>query len=244
MSKVGPVEGGAETIIKALLAVAGDGTTVVMPAYPMPSTMYEWMNDPTPFDLRTSPSRMGIITEVFRKMPGVARSAHPSHSVAAYGPRATMYTGDHHKVTKSCGPGFPFRVLTDSGGDILCLGTGVGKITNYHVVEDYLDDFPLSVYIDMRMSKEVIFEDGHSERVEITVGNSRMSPWRVDNFKPKEMEYFRHLKSYGVVKEALVGRAKAHLIDGEGFHRMMVDLVRKGITIYHQPKLGFLSTIL
>jgi hypothetical protein len=66
----------------------------------------------------------------------------------------------------------------------------------------------------------------------------------VDNFKPKEMEYFRHMKSYGVVKETIVGQANAHLIDGEGFHHMMVDLVSKGVTIYHKPQLGFLSTFL
>jgi hypothetical protein len=52
------------------------------------------------------------------------------------------------------------------------------------------------------------------------------------------------MKSYGVVNEELVGLARTHLIDGEAFHRMMVDLVRKGITIYHQPQLGFLSAIL
>jgi aminoglycoside 3-N-acetyltransferase len=237
LSRIGKVEGGAEAVIRALLAAIGPDGTLVMPAYPMPSTMHEWMQDPAPFSIANSLSRMGAITETFRKMPGVRRSAHPTHSVAAYGPEAELYTSDHHKALTPCAPGSPFRIHTDRCGDILCLGTGVGKITAYHVVEDYLDDFPLSVYLSSRMAKDVILADGTRNRVEITVGNPRLSPWRVDNFKPKEIEFSGHLRSYGAVMEGRIGQARSHLINGARFHEMMLDLTGRGITIYHQPLL-------
>ena len=125
-----------------------------MQAYPMPATMYEWMRDPEPFCLASSPSRMGALTEVFRKMPGVIRSAHPTHSVTAYGPAANTYTRNHHNLPDAvCGGLALPRIHTDCGGDILCIGTGVGKITSYHVIEDYLDDYPPSVYLEKRMAK-------------------------------------------------------------------------------------------
>jgi aminoglycoside 3-N-acetyltransferase len=238
LSRIGPVEGGALAVIRALVAVAGPQATIIMPAYPMPATMYEWMRDPAPFCLRRNPSRMGALTEVFRTMPGALRSAHPTHSVAALGPAAEIYTRDHHKSATPCAPGTPFRIHTDRGGDILCLGTGVGKITSYHVVEDYLDDFPLAVYLKHRMAKDVILTDGSRQKVEIVVGNPRLSPWRVDNFKPKETEFLGHLRSYAAVTEGKVGLATSHLIDGLSFHAMMLDLTRKGITIYHKPLLG------
>lgn len=244
MSKIGPVQGGAETVIRALQVVGGPDATLVMPAYPMPSTMAQWMRDPAPFHVGDSPSRMGILTEVFRKMPGVLRSAHPSHSVAALGPNAAAYTAEHHKVATPCGAGSPFLVHTQRGGDILCIGTGVGKITSYHVVEDHLEDFPLPVYLGQRMSKRVIFPDGRHERIEILVGNARLSPWRVDNFKPKEVEFLAHLRGYGACKEGKIGDAASHLIDAARFHAMMVDLAGKGITIYHRPKLELLSNLL
>jgi len=238
LSKIGPLEGGAETMIRALIAVVGPESTIVMPTYPMPATMHEWMTDPTPFCLATSPSRMGALTEVFRGMHGTLRSAHPTHSVAAYGPAAELYTCDHHKVVTPCAEGSPFRIHNDRGGDILCLGTGVGKITSYHVVEDYLDDYPLPVYLDQRMAKDVIHSDGLRSRVEIVVGNPKLSPWRVDNFKPKETEFLGHLRSYAVMQEGKIGSATSHLIDGVRFHEMMLDLTRKGTTIYHLPRFG------
>lgn len=238
LSKIGPLEGGAETMIRALIAVVGPESTIVMPTYPMPATMYEWMTDPTPFCLATSPSRMGALTEVFRGMQGALRSAHPTHSVAAFGPAAELYTRDHHKVVTPCAEGSPFRIHTDRGGDILCIGTGIGKITSYHVVEDYLDDYPLPVYIDRRMAKNVILSDGVQTRVEIVVGNPKLSPWRVDNFKPKETEFLGHLRSYEVLREGKIGCASSHLINGGRFHEMMLDLTHKGTTIYHLPRFG------
>jgi aminoglycoside 3-N-acetyltransferase len=244
MSKIGVVDGGAQTVIEALRSVAGPDATLVMPAYPMPSTMSQWMRDPAPFRVSESPSRMGILTEVFRKIPGVLRSAHPSHSVAALGPNAAAYTSDHHKVATPCGPGSPFLVHTERGGDIVCIGTGVGKITSYHVIEDHLEDFPLPVYLGQPMSKTVIFPDGRNERIEILVGDARLSPWRVDNFKPKEMEFLAHLRTYGACTEGRIGDAASHLIDVTRFHAMMVDLAGRGITIYHRPKLGRLSNLL
>ena len=238
LSKIGPVDGGAETIIRALIQILGPDATLIMPAYPMPATMYEWMRDPTPFCLASSPSRMGALTEVFRKMPGVLRSAHPTHSVAAYGPAAELYTNDHHKVVTPCAAGSPFRIHTDRGGDILCIGTGVGKITSYHVIEDYIDDYPLAVYLNARMAKNVILADGVRDRVEIVVGNPKLSPWRVDNFKPKEAEFLGYLQSYAALREGRIGHAACHLINGVRFHAMMLDLTRKGVTIYHRPLLG------
>jgi aminoglycoside 3-N-acetyltransferase len=238
ISRIGPVEGGAEAVIRALLAAIGPDATLVMPAYPMATTMHEWMSDPAPFSLTESPSRMGALTEVFRKMPGALRSAHPTHSIAALGPAAPLYTRDHHKIATPCAPGSPFRVHADRGGDILCLGTGVGKITSYHVIEDFLEDFPIPVYLDRRMTKEVVFPDGSREPVAIMVGNPRLSPWRVDNFKPKEREFLGHLRSYGAVREGQIGLAPTHLLNGVRFHTMMLALVAKGITIYHEPRLG------
>lgn len=238
LSKIGQIEGGAETVIRALIRVVGPDATIIMPAYPMPATMYEWMSDPAPFCVRSSPSRMGALTEIFRKMPGALRSAHPTHSVAAYGPAAELYTRDHHKLLTPCAAGSPFRIHIDRGGDILCIGTGVGKITSYHVIEDYLDDYPLPVHLDKRMTKDIIDAYGTRRPVEVIIGNPKLSPWRVDNFKPKQVEFLQHLRNCKAIQEGRIGQAVSHLISGVRFHEMMIQLTRMGITIYHQPRFG------
>jgi aminoglycoside 3-N-acetyltransferase len=243
MSKLGPVQGGAVAVIRGFQAVAGPEATLIMPAYPTPATMSQWMHDPAPFHMAESPSRMGILTEVFRRMPGALRSAHPSHSVTALGPNARDYTAAHHQAETPCGPGSPFLIHAERGGDILCIGTGVGKITSYHLIEDQLEAFPLRVYPGERMGKLVIFPDGRRERIEVRVGDSRLSPWRVDNFKPKETEFLSHLRSFGACKEGRIGEAACHLIDAARFQAMMAELAHRGITIYHRPRWARLSNL-
>ena len=174
-------------------------------------------------------------------MPDVLRSARPSHSVAALGPNAPAIPPSITRPPRRAVPDRPFSSIRSGA---LCIGTGVGKITSYHVIEDHLDDFPLPVYQDERMAKLVAFADGRHERIEILVGDVRISPWRVDNFKPKKIEFLAHLRGCGACKEGKIGDAASHLIDAAQFHAIMVDLARKGITIYHQPKFVWLSNFL
>ncbi|HUT31888.1 MAG TPA: DUF4910 domain-containing protein [Planctomycetota bacterium] len=89
VSQFGYVEGGADAVIEALHDAIGPEGTLAMP-----TLSYSWVGRP-PYDPATTPSRVGAITEVFRKRPGVLRSPHPSHSVAAFGPRAAEITSGH-----------------------------------------------------------------------------------------------------------------------------------------------------
>ena len=216
LSRIGRPEGGANTIIDVLRAAIGPDATLIMPAYPMSVSMFDHMRDPSPFDMIHSPSRMGALTEIFRKIPEALRSAHPTHSIAALGPSAALYTSSHHKSPQLCGPGSPFDIQAQRGGYILALGTGVGKITAYHWIEDHMGHFPLRVHLPERMAKEVIFPDGHSETIEIEIADPKLSPWRIDNFQPKEteilavlemeMEYSRVLPpSYGLIPDIVKG---------------------------------------
>lgn len=89
LSEFGYVHGGADTVIEALLEAIGPDGTLAMPALSC-----SWLGRP-PFDPKTTPSRVGAITEAFRRRPGVLRSPHPTHSVAAFGPNAAAIVRDH-----------------------------------------------------------------------------------------------------------------------------------------------------
>jgi aminoglycoside 3-N-acetyltransferase len=205
----------------------------------MPGAMYEWMVSQEAFDAAKTKSRMGAFTEHIRSSPGAKRSAHPTHSVVAIGPRAVQYVAEHHEDVTPAGPLSPFSKHMQNGGQILCLGTGVGKITSYHVVEDIMEDFPVRPYLDVPMTKAVVFENGESRVVETRVHNPRLGPWRVDNFKPKEDEIRRLLLARGVLREGRVGAARASLIDAAGLLTCLKEWARNGTTIYHHPMLSY-----
>ncbi|MBL4847125.1 MAG: AAC(3) family N-acetyltransferase [Planctomycetes bacterium] len=232
MSKLGFVEGGPRAVIDALCEVVGPNATLLMPAYPMKSTMLAHMRDAAPFDMVADTSTMGKITELFRNRPGALRSAHPTHSVAALGPHAQLYTATHHKSGSPCGPGSPFRLLAERGGAILCIGTGVGKVTSHHNIEDLVDDFPLEVYSKGVFTKPVIFPDGHTEEVEVRVHDPVLSSRRIDSNKSVELEFLAEMKSFARVIEGKVGKATTHLFDARDLDAVNRERLQRGKTIY------------
>jgi len=233
MRKIGHVDGGADTLIAAVRAVLGPDATLLMPTYPLTKGAVEHMQDPTPFDVRTDRSTMGRITNTLMAMPGALRSAHPTHSVTALGPDALAYTKDHHRTPTPCGPGSPFWRLSEKGGQILCIGIGVGKVTSHHVIEDKVDAFPIDVYFPEKLEKKVIFADGHEEVIEAKAHDERWTLYRVDNDEAAYNEVYAAMKAARIVKEGPVGRAEGHLFRADDLDRVLGDrLEREGTTIY------------
>lgn len=233
-SRVG-VDGGPDTLIDVITDFMDPRVTILMPAYPMGGTALEWMASPEPFDVQNSPSKMGALTEVFRKRKGTLRSLHPSHSVCAAGPEAEFYIKDHHTSVFPCGEASPFARLAERNGQIICIGSDVGKVTAYHVAEDVNPNFPVQVRLPRPMTKMVL-NNGQSLSVETMVGDPALSPWRVDNFAPKLEEFRGHMKEYGCLKVGRLGYAEMNVIEAKGFLDMLNKLAKTGTTIYHRPR--------
>jgi aminoglycoside 3-N-acetyltransferase len=130
LSALGEVEGGAETVIQALLEVLGPEGTLVMPA----------MTGDAVFDLENSPTNVGKIPETFRHWPGVVRSLHPTHSVCAIGARAEALIEGHINEPSAVGPGSPWGKLAElSDGYVLLIGVDQDRNTLLHYAEDLVD---------------------------------------------------------------------------------------------------------
>ena len=203
-----------------------------MPVYPMQMSMIDTMRDPTPFDVAGDRSYMGKITEVFRQMPNVKRSAHPTHSVAVLGPDADVYVAHHHESRSPCGRGSPFRMLSERKGQILCIGTGVGKVTSHHTIEDLVDNFPLDVYLPEPMSKTVRMPDGKTVQVEVLVHNPKLGPLRCDSHEGICAELLAEMKQRHIIREGIVGRAISHVFGAAELDDMHRDRLKRGKTIY------------
>jgi len=107
MSYFGYVEGGPDTVIDAFLEVLGPRGTLVMP------TMTFSRQGVEPFDRKRSPSKVGLISETFRQRPGVLRSGHVSHSLAALGPKARAIVRGHTHMKPLFAKGTPWARLYD-----------------------------------------------------------------------------------------------------------------------------------
>lgn len=99
MKSIGAVEGGADTVLDALMEFFAEGLLL------LPTHTWQFIDQDHPvFDVRRSPCCVGILPELFRQRPGVVRSLHPTHSIAAYGRGAAEYLQGSWKTTPPAPP--------------------------------------------------------------------------------------------------------------------------------------------
>lgn len=135
LRRLGEVEGGADTVIAALLDALGGSGTLAMPTH-----TWKVVNRAQPvFHQALTPSCVGALSEVFRLRPGVGRSQHPTHSLAACGPRAAELLAGHERDPTPCAAGGPYHRLCAWGGKVLIIGADLACCTLFHGCEQWVD---------------------------------------------------------------------------------------------------------
>ena len=135
-------------LVNELMAYCGSQRTLAMPAFVLGGRYYDPIDyyKSHSFDVRRTISEMGLLTEVFRRKPGVKRSLHPTHSVCALGPLAEAMTATHHLGTTRAGKLTPFEFMAQKRTVVVGLGVEYFRcLTQAKGVEDLLgDDFPIA----------------------------------------------------------------------------------------------------
>lgn len=140
MTGFGGFRGTVPDIVHALKTAITPEGTLLMPTISMVAAdIDEHVASGKIFDPRTTPSQVGLITEVFRRLPGVTRSVHPTHAVAAWGADTESWLENHHLADTPCGRGTPYSRLLERNGKILLAGVGISTMTFYHCAEELLE---------------------------------------------------------------------------------------------------------
>ncbi len=108
MNRMGYIEGGAETVIRALMEAVGAAGSIFMPSFSMTGSMKSYLESGRVFDVRNTPSPMGVVPETFRRWEGVRRSLHPTSSVVGWGRDADFFLRDHHGSLTPFGEKTPY----------------------------------------------------------------------------------------------------------------------------------------
>jgi len=125
---LGEVDGGPQTVIDALLAILGSDGTLIMPSFNFD------FNKGKPWDVRSTPSQMGILTEFVRKDPRAKRVFHPFYSFAIIGKHAEMLGSLRYKSAYERDS--VFGKLRDLDGKIMVIGLSYNNsMTFFHHIE-------------------------------------------------------------------------------------------------------------
>lgn len=133
---IGPVAGGGPAVLAALKAAVGPmgepQGLLLLPTH----TWREVPGKTTVFDVRTTPSCVGYLTELFRSDPTVVRTLHPTHSLGVWGAGAMAYAAGEEDQCTPCGPRSAYGRLFDRNAWIMLVGTDFSTNTIVHCIEE------------------------------------------------------------------------------------------------------------
>jgi aminoglycoside N3'-acetyltransferase len=233
MKAFGVIRRGPEAVIAALEEVVGPDGLIAMPAFPIVGRAVDHLAAGEPFDVRSTPSRMGAITERFRGRPGAARSLHPTHSVTALGPGADELVAGHADAETPFGAGTPFARLLERDAVQVWFGCGVGPFTIYHTFECLREDgFPLPVFLDEPVSATCVDADGRTRQVRTLVHNPKVSRERVDNNAEIAERVREQLLARGSMRSVRLGDGEILAVRLTALMDDLEELLAEGSTIY------------
>ena len=125
---LGEVDGGPQTVVRALDAALDAEGTLIMPTFNFD------FNKGIPWDVRKTRSKMGALTEVVRVDPRAKRVFHPFYSFAILGKHAEALGNLRYK--SSYERNSVFGKLRDLDGKIMVIGLSYNdSMTFFHHIE-------------------------------------------------------------------------------------------------------------
>ena len=218
----------ARQVLDLLLERVGERGTLLMPTQSI-SGYLGFSHRGEVFDYETMPSRWGLLSELFRRLPGTVRSIHPHYNISARGPLARdlieghglsePYTMDAHT---------PWYRLKDVGGKVLLLGLDFDVNSAIHVVE-YVHplEYPRPLYYDKPFPYRTRTWDGEVRTMQVALHAIPLPDWALPRFCG---EYLQSKHSLYSIQE--LGRTKLIFYDADAQYRALYAEMQDGVCWY------------
>lgn len=220
MKSIGEVEGGADTVLDAFIEYMKPGLLI------FPTHTWAQINDKyNVFNPLTEPSCVGLLSNLFFKRPGVVRSWHPTHSVAALGKDAESYIEGEEQWDTPCPRYGCWGKLYDRTAKILFLGCSLRSNTFLHGVEEW-NRIPLRL-ADKYQYLKIIAPNGQEIDRPLYRHHNPFCDVS-ENYCKMEAP----LINAGVAKKGLVGDAISILCDAVGMADLTTFFLQKNPNLF------------
>ena len=179
------------------------------------------------FDVRRTPSQMGLLTELFRRSRGVLHSRHPVYRISASGPLADALVRGHESAGTPAGAGTPFDFMARHDTLILGLGKNIEVLTQVRHVEYILgEEFPVPAE-PMQAPLPMTLVDGGEE---IAFDLSARTPaWRRDLSRLRRIMSRERLREWRFHNVPMFATRAADVTND------LTEAARRGVTLYRRP---------
>jgi aminoglycoside 3-N-acetyltransferase len=208
-------------LIDFLLEYLGPEGTLAMPTHPKLALREGRLT----YDVRRSPSQVGLLTELFRRRRSTLRSRCPIAAAAAMGARAQELTEGHARSWAPHDENSPYGRLAELEGQALCIGVPLNRMTILHVAEDSLrDSLPIANFHEER---EVwVVADGEATAVRVHM----RSPWLWWYLNLGRWSYQMHRR--GLARSRTLAEVPLYAANADDVVQWMKNDIRQGRSIY------------
>lgn len=221
------VDASPEKILNILLDLVGKEGTLIFPAWHFNYRAEIYLQKNKVFDMKRSPTVMGMLPETARRHPLAFRSIHPINSIVAIGKHAKELVEEHHKSVYPCGEMSPYYKMMKYNAIIVGIGVTSHFLSFMHCPEDILKEkFPVKTRTDEVFSGKVKLEDGSIILVDTLAAHSNIAkrdfPTFAKNYLSKEL-----------FSEYKLGGSNFFRADSNKLFNKVIELAEQGITIYN-----------
>jgi aminoglycoside 3-N-acetyltransferase len=218
--------GSPKDLADVFLRVLGPTGNLLMVSMPYSSSTHDYLLEKKTFDVRKTPSHMGMVSELFRRRDGVLRSFSPSHPVLALGPKAEWIVADHDKCLYPCGPGSPFEKLAQLEGKMVVFHVRYPTITFVHYLEHLIEKLlPFPLYSET-FDVPAINSNGNLEIVKVRP----FSPEAVRRRRP--LMIIEQLEKQRALRRTRVGSSPILCVPAKESVACVERMAREGILFY------------
>jgi aminoglycoside 3-N-acetyltransferase len=215
--------------VRMLISFCGPARTLAMPAFYFGDQSlggaYATFKHQPRFDLRRTPSQMGLATELLRRSKGARQSRHPVYRVAALGPLAEALTHGHEVAGSPCGRGTPFDFMANHETWIIGIGKPFEVLTQVHHAEDVMgEEFPVPGEMSSGLSMTLV--DGREE-IPFNLVQRRLR-WRRNMWK------LRDIMGPGMLREWTFHHVPMFATRAGDVTAALVEAARRGVTLYER----------
>lgn len=200
--------GSAKQFIDTLKETIGDSGLLVMMSMPYQNeSTASYLSKKIVFNIKRTPSKVGLLSEVFRRGKGVVRSLNAAHPVLAWGKDKDSFIAGHNVTECSFGKGSPFERLAQLDGKILLVDTTFNTITFNHYLESLNEiSYPVQLFEHDLVKGSVVDMDGGVVDFSTRVLAKESSGYRIDGRLEAEMD------KRGLIKRLRVGGTRLILV--------------------------------
>jgi aminoglycoside 3-N-acetyltransferase len=213
-------------ILSLLIEAVGEEGTLLFPGWHFSERAEDYIQKGKVFDVRKSPSAMGLISELARRHPEAKRSLHPTNSIIAIGKEADYLIKDHGTSIYPCDETSPFYKMLEFNAKIIGLGVTTEFLSFVHCPEDVLKEkFPYPTRSQEVFSTTVVDWKGKVHETKTLVANKAIAQRNIPKFIRK------HIPT-STVKQFTLRKNRFFLAEADLLYKELIRLANQGITIY------------